>query len=159
MAVLGFFLKRLGWRTTMVLGILGHTVRFGAFALLPYPWVAVVVNLLHGVCYAFFFATVYIFVDEYFPKDARSSAQGLFNFLILGLGPFVGNFIWAELGDNVYKVGQEVDFQSLFLVPAATAAFAAVLLLLFFHPTRKVEPVPEEVPVAVEGAEQFQAKP
>ena len=47
--------------------------------------------MLHGICYAFFFATVYIFVDEFFPKDARSSAQGLFNFLILGLGPFVGN--------------------------------------------------------------------
>ena len=36
------------------------------------------------------FATVYIFVDEYFPKDVRSSAQGLFNFLILGAGPFFG---------------------------------------------------------------------
>ena len=49
--------------------------------------------------YAFFFATVYIFVDEFFPKNVRSSAQGLFNFLILGLGPFVGNFVWPMLGD------------------------------------------------------------
>ena len=47
---------------------------------------AILVNVLHGICYAFFFATVYIFVDEFFPKDVRSSAQGLFNFLILGLG-------------------------------------------------------------------------
>ena len=34
------------------------------------------INVLHGICYAFFFATVYIFVDEFFPTDVRSSAQG-----------------------------------------------------------------------------------
>jgi nucleoside transporter len=100
MAVLGYFLKALGWRKIMILGILGHTVRFAVFAFYPSPPVAVVVNFLHGICYAFFFATVYIFVDEFFPKDVRSSAQGLFNFLILGLGPFVGNFVWPMLADT-----------------------------------------------------------
>ena len=46
------------------------------FAFYPEPWAAITVNILHGICYAFFFATVYIFVDEFFPKDVRSSAQG-----------------------------------------------------------------------------------
>lgn len=104
MAVLGIVLKNLGWRTTMVIGILGHALRFGAFAMLPMPWLAVSVNVLHGVCYAFYFATVYIFVDEFFPKDARTSAQGLFNVLILGLGPFVGNFVWPLVGENAKTV-------------------------------------------------------
>src|SRR5262249_2054044 len=97
MAVLGFFLKNLGWRTTMVIGILGHAVRFAVFALVPEAVPAILVNLLHGICYAFFFATVYIFVDEFFPKDARTSAQGLFNFLILGMGRLVGYFVWPAL--------------------------------------------------------------
>lgn len=104
MAVLGLVLKNLGWRTTMVVGILGHALRFGVFALLPMPWLAVSVNVLHGVCYAFYFATVYIFVDEFFPKDLRTSAQGLFNLLILGVGPFVGNFLWPVIGDSVKTV-------------------------------------------------------
>jgi nucleoside transporter len=108
MAILGICLKRLGWRNIMVLGILGHAVRFGVFSLLPMPWLAITVNVLHGICYAFFFATVYIFVDEFFPKDARTSAQGLFNFLILGFGPFVANFIWPMVGDIV----RTVDVQS-----------------------------------------------
>jgi hypothetical protein len=43
------------------------------------PGLIILVQVLHGICYAFFFATVYIFVDAYFPKDIRSSAQGLFN--------------------------------------------------------------------------------
>lgn len=137
MAFLGYFLKRLGWRYTMVIGILGHAARFLVFAFVPVAWVAITVNILHGICYAFFFATVYIFVDEFFPKDARSSAQGLFNFLILGLGPFAGNFLWAELG-NVYSLGEgKVDFRQLFLVPAGIALAAAIALLVCFHPPEK----------------------
>ena len=135
MAVLGYCLKRLGWRNIMVLGILGHTVRFAMFALAPHPAVAVIVNLLHGICYAFFFATVYIFVDEFFPKDARSSAQGLFNFLILGIGPFVANFLWPYLGNEVFAK----DFSRLFLVPSGTALAAAILLWLFFRPPASAE--------------------
>src|SRR5262249_4288628 len=67
MAFLGYVLKGLGWRYTMIIGILGHAARFAAFAFLPEWYVAVTVNVLHGICYAFFFATVYIFIDEYFP--------------------------------------------------------------------------------------------
>ncbi len=138
MAILGACLARLGWRYTMVIGILGHAVRFAVFALVPEPWVAVTANLLHGICYAFFFATVYIFVDEFFPKDARSSAQGLFNFLILGLGPFLGTFLWQYLGD-IFKTGEAVDFRWLFQVPSAVAVAAALLLFVFFRPPVKAQ--------------------
>lgn len=114
MAFLGMVLKHLGWRTTMVIGVLGHAVRFGVFAFLPIREYAIAVILLHGICYAFFFATVYIFVDEFFPKDARSSAQGLFNFLILGLGPFVANFVWPWIGDvaKTVDVTAEVRYEN-----------------------------------------------
>jgi len=145
MFFLGYCLKRLGWRTTMVIGILGHAVRFGVFALVPFAVPAIIVNLLHGICYAFFFATVYIFVDEFFPKDARSSAQGLFNFLILGLGPFVGNFVWAFLGDEFVKPDGAVNFRDLFLIPSGIAVGAALLLLLFFRPPKKADRLPEDI--------------
>jgi nucleoside transporter len=134
MAILGYALKQLGWRKTMIIGILGHAARFTVFALYPEPWAAVSINILHGICYAFYFATVYIFIDEFFPKDARSSAQGLFNFLILGLGPFVGNFVGEHLGDRYPTADGAIDFRSLYLVPAAGAVIAAICLLLFFHP-------------------------
>ena len=143
MAILGFVLKRLGWRATMIIGILGHTARFCVFALLPEPQIApILVNVLHGICYAFFFATVYIFVDEFFPKDARASAQGLFNFLIIGVGPLVGNFLWPFL-QRLFTTGAGetavVNYQFLFLIPAGTALAAALLLLLFFHPPKSAQ--------------------
>src|SRR4030095_6095951 len=91
-------LKKLGWRATMVLGILGHAARFAVYAFFPqYAALIILVQVLHGICYAFFFATVYIFVDAYFPKDVRASAQGLFNVMILGAGALVANSVCPKL--------------------------------------------------------------
>jgi nucleoside transporter len=138
MLILGVTLARLGWRTTMIVGILGHAARFLVFAFLPqYQEVIVLINVLHGICYAFFFATVYIFVDEFFPTDVRSSAQGLFNLMILGFGPLVANILGPKLIGETFVTNGVVDFRSLFLVPAIAALAAAVILALFFHPPAK----------------------
>ncbi|CAN5320133.1 MFS transporter [soil metagenome] len=134
MLFLGYVLKTFGWRITMIVGVLGHAARFAVFAFLPQDQTAVIaVNVLHGICYAFFFATVYIFIDEYFPKDIRSSAQGLFNMLILGIGPFVANMICGELGEK-YAPGKNHDYKPVFMVSLYAASAGAVLLLLFFWP-------------------------
>ncbi|HTI68765.1 MAG TPA: MFS transporter [Candidatus Limnocylindria bacterium] len=141
MFILGATLKALGWRTTMIFGILGHAARFAVFAFFPEQrGLIVTVFILHGICYAFFFATVYIFVDEYFPKDIRSSAQGLFNLMILGVGALAANFICPWLIQQVYTTNGVTDFKGLFLLPCLTAVVAAVALALFFHPPSK--PVP-----------------
>jgi nucleoside transporter len=144
MAALGFFLKRLGWRWTMTLGILGHVVRFFVYAIGHPVWLVVGSNLVHGFCYAFFFASVYIFVDEHFPKDARASAQGLFNFLILGLGPFAGSLLWGRLGD-AFQTGAGVDYSRLFLAPALLGLLAAAVLAIAFRPA---VPAPAEARAA-----------
>jgi len=138
MFILGATLKRLGWRTTMILGILGHTIRFAVFAFLPeHRELVVLVNLVHGICYAFFFATVYIFVDAYFPKDVRSSAQGLFNMMILGFGALVANSICPTLREKVFTHDGVTDFRSLFLIPCGIALGAAILLAVAFHPPKQ----------------------
>src|SRR5437016_14611690 len=124
----------------MILGVLGHTVRFAVFALFPETVPTVLVILLHGICYAFFFATVYIFVDEFFPKDARASAQGLFNLMILGLGPLVANIAGPKLIGETFNNNGAVDFKSLFLLPCAAAILAAIALAVFFRPPQKAQP-------------------
>ncbi|MBI4584755.1 MAG: MFS transporter [Planctomycetes bacterium] len=141
MLVLGAFLKRFGWRATMIIGILGHVARFAVFAYLPqFQGVIVAINILHGICYAFFFATVYIFVDEVFPKDVRASAQGLFNMMILGLGALVANTVCPVLIQKTFTANGVTDFRGLFLVPLTAAAIAAVALGMFFRPPEKEKP-------------------
>jgi len=139
MFILGAVLRRLGWRRTMVIGILGHAARFTVYAFFPTATPVIVIQLLHGICYAFFFATVYIFADEYFPKDVRASAQGLFNVMILGIGALVANSICPYLRENVFTRNGMTDFRGLFLVPLAAALLAAVALALLFHPPKKRE--------------------
>jgi MFS family permease len=140
MAVLGVTLKRFGWRLTMIVGILGHLQRFGVFAFFPQATgLIILVFVLHGICYAFFFAAVYIFVDEYFPKDARSSAQGLFNVMILGVGVVVAN-TWCPRLMAAYTANGITDFRTLFVFAGGVALAAAVTLALFFHPP----PLPAE---------------
>lgn len=139
MAALGAVLRRLGWRATMAVGIGAHAARFFIYAIGDPLWLMVGVNVVHGMCYAFFFAAVYIFVDERFPPDSRASAQGLFNVLILGIGPFAGSLLWGELGDRFRTAEGAVDFERLFLVPAWLGVAAMVLLLVAFHPEEKYE--------------------
>jgi nucleoside transporter len=135
MVILGSVLKKLGWKTTMIIGILGHAARFSIYALFPESQALIIaVQFLHGICYAFFFATVYIFIDAVFPSDVRTSAQGWFNLLILGLGDLAAKWTFIPLMGKYLPAGQPGDYKSLFLIPAGLAVFAAVLLLLFFRP-------------------------
>ena len=148
MLILGVTLKTLGWKTTMIIGILGHAARFAVFAFMPqHKEIIILVNVLHGICYAFFFATVYIFVDEFFPKDARASAQGLFNLMIFGLGPLAANQVGPKLIEQTFFRDGVVDFKGLFLIPCVAAIAAAIVLALFFRP-----PARKEATVAAGGA-------
>jgi nucleoside transporter len=134
MAVLGSVLARLGWKTTMILGILGHAARFAVFAFMPQNQPMIIaVQVLHGICYAFFFATLYIFIDAAFPKDVRSSAQSLFNLLVLGLGDLAAKWLFIPLQGRLTQDGV-TDYRELFLWPAGLALAAAALLLVAFWP-------------------------
>ena len=137
MLVLGTVLKRLGWKLTMLLGIAGHLVRFLVFAFFNSPsdmYLIIAVQVLHGICYAFFFATLYIWVDDVFPKDIRTSAQGLFNLLVLGAGLVLANFWFGAHKAEVTSATGVVDYHKLFLLPSGLAAAAVVLLAIFFRP-------------------------
>jgi len=152
MGILGWFLKRLGWKLTMLLGICGHAARFAVFAFFPLDHTIIIaVQVLHGICYAFFFATVYIFIDAVFPKDVRASAQGLFNLLILGIGDLAAKWLFIPLQSALTHDGV-TDYRTLFLVPTGMAFLALIILALFFHPPKEVEnttPAPEGEDAAV----------
>ncbi len=150
MFVLGATLKRLGWRITMIVGIAGHALRFLTYAYLPqHTWLMVAVQLIHGICYAFYFATIYIYVEKNCPTDIRTSAQGLFNLMIFGLGDILCKFYWIYFGGDTFKLADGgTDWQHLFLVPAGLAVLAMVLLTAFFRPSSFA---PEESDVNAPG--------
>jgi nucleoside transporter len=137
MVILGTVLKKIGWKWTMILGIIGHGARFLTFAFFGTPehqTLIIVVQVLHGICYAFFFATLYIYVDAVFPHDIRTSAQGMFNLLVLGVGLIIANFWIGSLQGKWLLPSGAVDYHKIFLVPSGLAVLAMLLLLFAFHP-------------------------
>ena len=139
MGVLGAVLSRLGWKTTMTIGIMGHAMRFAVFAFMPESQtMLIVVQALHGICYAFFFATLYIFIDAAFPHDVRASAQGLFNLLVLGVGDLAAKWIFIPLQASLTDADGTVHYKTLFLYPTYMALGAIALMLLFFWPPKQL---------------------
>jgi Nucleoside H+ symporter len=138
MFILGWVLKSLGWKWTLIIGVLGHAARFAVFAFFPEKTPVLAAIALHGICYAFFFATVYIFVDKTFPKDVRSSAQGLFNVLILGVGPFVANTACSFLAASAKTPEGKLDYPLVFQVSLFAALVGAALLVVGFHPKKEL---------------------
>jgi uncharacterized membrane protein YeaQ/YmgE (transglycosylase-associated protein family) len=78
-------------------------------------------------------------VDAYFPKDVRTSAQGLFNVMILGVGALVAYSICPSLFEAMTKDGH-THFRTLFLLPCFIALCAAVVLAVAFRPPKSDAP-------------------
>ena len=98
MAYLGYFLKRLGFKKVITIGIAAYCLRYAIFGteLLP-VWVMIISQAFHGFCYAFFFAAAYVYVDKIASEDVRHSAQTVFGIIILGGGPVIGGWLSGYL--------------------------------------------------------------
>ena len=78
--------------------------------------------------------------------------------LILGVGPFVANFVCTWLGNefalarNAAGAPTKFDFKPIFQVSLSAALVAALLLLLFFHPPVKNDPEEPAPPLSADDA-------
>jgi len=106
MAYLGFFLKRFGFRKVIFLGVLAYAARYAVFGTVTLPiWIMVLSQAFHGICYAFFFAGAYIYVDKIADEDVRHSAQTVFGIIILGGGPVIGGWLSGYLQETYTQEG------------------------------------------------------
>lgn len=98
MAAMPFFIRRLGVKYMLLIGMFAWVARYMCFATLSFPWI-VVGLVLHGVCYDFFFVGSQIYVDQKAPRHLRASAQSFIAFVTLGIGIFVGNYLNGKIVD------------------------------------------------------------
>ena len=134
MAVLGWMLKGLGFRTVLTIGAGAYFARYGVWSMEELP-VAVLVGsqLLHGVCYACFFAVAYIYIDRIATEDVRHSAQTVFGIIMLGGGPVLGGKLSGVLQARYTSADGVVDFGQLWLVLSMIGLLAFVCVGLFFR--------------------------
>ena len=133
MAYLGFFLKRLGFKKVITIGIAAYFFRYAIFgtAMLP-VWIIVVSQVFHGFCYAFFFATAYIYVDKLADQDVRHSTQTVFGIIILGGGPVIGGWLSGYL-QNMYTVEYVFSFSNFWYTMSAIGLVTMIFFLMLFQ--------------------------
>lgn len=93
MLLIPFFLRRLGVKWMLLIGMLAWVVRFSLFAGAAVDGVYSMILLgilVHGICYDFFFVTGQIYIDKKTSGDIRGQAQGLLVFVTYGLGLLIG---------------------------------------------------------------------
>jgi hypothetical protein len=142
MAVLGGMLARLGFRKVITIGAFAYFVRYAIWSFPGVFPVSVLVGsqLLHGVCYACFFAGAFIYTDRVAPSDVRHSAQTVFGIIILGGGPVLGGLLSGYLADSYAQSGGQIDYGALWRVVSLIGLAAAVFFWAFFRERKALAP-------------------
>jgi nucleoside transporter len=137
---LPWFLRNLGMKWVLALGMLSWGIRYAFFSL-GSPFALVLIGVaLHGICFDFFLAAGFIHVDNESPREIRASAQALFGFLTYGAGMFIGSEISGRLKE-AYTVDGVMDWRGFWLVPAVGVLISLVLFVVLFRgPMKKTEP-------------------
>jgi nucleoside transporter len=138
LALLGFFLAKLGYKFTLALGCLAYALRFFLFAITTpeIKWLMPAASILHGLCYGCFFAGAFIYVERIATPDIRHSAQTVFGIIILGLGPVLAG-LYNQYLDKLTittPAGPTFDYHTFWLIQSAVAAGSMVVLLALFKP-------------------------
>ncbi len=139
MVFLGFFLKRLGFRRVLLLGAFAYVLRFAFFGTTSLPLGAIVASqVLHGVCFACFYATGFMYVDQLADEDIRASAQTLIG-LALGLAPVLAGLLSTQLA-ALFTVDGVLNYSPFWYTLSAIGLVATLFLAAFFrdetHPER-----------------------
>ena len=144
MVLMPWFLIRFGVKKILLVGMLAWTLRYVLFAfgnVGSLVWMLYFGILLHGVCYDFFFVTGQIYVDQKADAKIRAAAQGLYAFVTLGAGLFIGSLISGAVVEAYTTPGGVLphDWQTIWLVPAVGAAGVLLLFAAMFRPQATAE--------------------
>ena len=135
LSLLPFFIKRFGFKSTLIVGIFAWGLRYLLFSLGAdgmNSWMLILGIILHGICYDFFFVSGQIYTNLKCKPEYKSSAQGLITLATYGLGMLIGFRIAGYLTD-LYVITDGHDWEKIWIQPSI---FSFVILILFIFTFR-----------------------
>ena len=135
LSLLPFFIKRFGFKSTLIVGIFAWGLRYLLFSLGAdgmNSWMLILGIILHGICYDFFFVSGQIYTNLKCKPEYKSSAQGLITLATYGLGMLIGFRIAGYLTD-LYVMNDGHNWEKIWIQPSI---FSFVILILFIFTFR-----------------------
>lgn len=132
--IMPWFFARFNVKKMLLFGMIAWILRYILFGFGdagPGIWMLYGGIILHGICYDFFFVTGQIYTDQKAGERIRSSAQGMITLATYGLGMLIGFWLAGKISGN-YKTPDGHNWQNIWLIPAAIAAFITLFFMLFF---------------------------
>ncbi len=144
--LLPLFLRKLGYKITIFMGIACWVVRYFALSSSVGAGAAqtaliFTAILLHGACYDFLFIAGQLYVDDEANERIRGAAQGFIAFILWGVGAFVGTLLAGKvLAAHALATpvnGFAHDWKAIWQTPAWGAAAVLVIFVIFFREPAK----------------------
>jgi len=146
MLVLGFMLRRWGYKRILIVGACAYMLRFLLFSLVfsvepPFAGklaLAGIGQALHGFCFGCFLAVGYLYVDRIAPPDVRGSMQNIYGVFFVSIGFFVGGLVGGVIGDwfTTELNGERLRNWTGIWLSGAVLCAACVIALAKFFPNR-----------------------
>ena len=143
MAMLGFLLRRIGFRNVILIGAGCYVLRYVLFAAheaLPL-WMIVASQALHGPCFACFYAAGFIYVDRMAPADVKHSAQTVFGLMCFGIGPLTAGQLNGMLADWCTPDGGVLNYRQFWLAAGVIGLAGLTVLAMQFKDETPSDPV------------------
>ena len=140
LSLLPFFIKRFGFKSTLIVGIFAWGLRYLLFSLGAdgiNSWMLILGIILHGICYDFFFVSGQIYTNLKCKPEYKSSAQGLITLATYGLGMLIGFRIAGYLTD-LYVISDGHDWEKIWIQPSIFS-FVILILFIFTFRNEKIE--------------------
>ena len=133
--LLPLFLKKFGFKITLIIGMLAWFLRYLLFAYGDVNdgyYLLILGIFLHGVCYDFFFVSGQIYTDFKAGQNFKSSAQGLITLATYGVGMYIG-FWFAGFISDFYKIGLTFNWKIIWIFPSLISLFVLFLFIIIFR--------------------------
>ncbi len=133
--LLPFFLKKYGFKKTILVGMLAWGVRYLLFSFGNNGDLFLLLVLgifLHGICYDFFFVCGQIYTDSKAGEKYKSAAQGLITLATYGVGMLIGFWVAGKITNAYVLENLGHDWASIWLFPAGFAIIVLIFFAFFF---------------------------
>ncbi len=133
---LPWFFKVWRFKTIIFIGMFVWGARYGLFILgfqYDMEWLLIIGIAVHGIAYIFSMLSAQIYLDTIVPTHLRSTAQGFFSLLTMGLMALVGTAIAGETVNAYTNADGTHNWDMIWMLPFIFGVTVSFVFWYFFR--------------------------